>query len=62
MPPLIDFETALQLATEGVAPLTTTEMVDLAEASERVLAGAILADRDLPPFHRAAMDGYAYCN
>jgi molybdopterin molybdotransferase len=35
------------------------EKVTLDHACGRVLAEPILADRDYPPFHRAAMDGYA---
>ncbi|QBY00731.1 molybdopterin molybdotransferase MoeA [Rhodophyticola sp. CCM32] len=36
-----------------------TETVPLAEASGRVLARAVLAKRDQPPFAASAMDGYA---
>ena len=36
-----------------------TERVGLAEAAGRVLAEPIVADRDLPPFDRVAMDGIA---
>ena len=36
-----------------------TESVDLLHASRRVLAEAIVADRDLPPFPRSARDGFA---
>lgn len=35
------------------------EKVALAQAGRRVLAEEIKADRDLPPFHRATMDGIA---
>src|ERR1700732_1501940 len=35
------------------------EKVGLEQAYGRVLAEAIRADRDYPPFHRATMDGYA---
>ncbi|MCS7210680.1 MAG: hypothetical protein NZ844_03505, partial [Chloroherpetonaceae bacterium] len=37
----------------GIAELT------LAEAVGRVLAEPLIADRDFPPFHRVAMDGFA---
>ncbi len=37
----------------------TEELVDLADASGRVLAAEVQADRPVPPFDRAAMDGYA---
>ena len=36
-----------------------TESVDLLAAFDRVLAEAVVADRDLPPFPRATRDGYA---
>lgn len=36
-----------------------TESVDLLSAAGRVLAEAITADRDLPPFPRSTRDGYA---
>lgn len=60
MAPLLDFDSALNRTTDGVAPIGRTEYIPLAAASDRVLAVDVLADRDLPPFNRAAMDGYAY--
>jgi molybdopterin molybdotransferase len=36
-----------------------TEQVLLLDALHRVLAAPVLADRDLPPFHRSTRDGYA---
>jgi molybdopterin molybdotransferase len=38
---------------------TTTESVDLPDASRRILAQSITADRDLPPFPRSARDGFS---
>jgi molybdopterin molybdotransferase len=40
-------------------PRWSTEDVPLAEAQGRVLRADIRADRDLPPFDRAMLDGYA---
>jgi molybdenum cofactor synthesis domain-containing protein len=40
-------------------PTLASEDVGLADALSRVLAEDVAADRDLPPFDRAAMDGYA---
>jgi molybdopterin molybdotransferase len=37
----------------------TTEQISLLHALHRVLAAPVLADRDLPPFHRSTRDGYA---
>ncbi|MCW7463673.1 molybdopterin molybdotransferase MoeA [Leptospira limi] len=36
-----------------------TELIPLSNALGRVLAEDIFADRDYPPFHRSAMDGFA---
>ena len=41
------------------APLLGAETVPLAEALGGVLAEAVAADIDLPPFDKSAMDGYA---
>src|ERR1051325_1957431 len=35
------------------------EQVALSESNGRILAAHLIADTDLPPFHRAQMDGYA---
>jgi len=40
-------------------PLAPTEKSPIAEAHGRVLRAGIRAERDLPPFDRATMDGYA---
>lgn len=40
-------------------PRLPAETVGLAEARGRVLLEDVFADRDLPPFHRSAVDGYA---
>jgi len=47
-----------RLIAEQASPLGA-ERVDLLAAAGRVLAQAIVADRDLPPCDRSAMDGYA---
>jgi len=59
MTQLPDYADALQAALEPVTPIRETEAVSLGEAPGRVLAEPIVADRDLPPFNRAQMDGYA---
>ena len=46
-------------AAQAFAQAHATESVDLLAARERVLAEDVVADRDLPPFPRAARDGYA---
>jgi molybdopterin molybdotransferase len=46
------------LAVHG-EPITRTERVTVADAAGRVLAQQLIAGADVPPFARAAMDGYA---
>ncbi len=41
-------------------PLLPAEDCPLTQSLGRVLRGAVKADRDLPPFDRVTMDGYAY--
>lgn len=55
---LPDYDDALNAALDPVEALGVEE-VDLASAADRVLAEPIVADRDLPPYDRAMMDGYA---
>jgi len=43
---------------DGLQPLEA-ESVSLADAQGRVLAQDVCADRDMPPFNRAMMDGFA---
>jgi molybdopterin molybdotransferase len=59
MSTLPDYADALQLALRGVKRIERFEEVDIANAGGRVLGDSIVADRDLPPFNRAQMDGYA---
>ena len=40
-------------------PALAVEHVSMHRAVGRVLAQDLCADRDLPPFHRVAMDGFA---
>jgi molybdopterin molybdotransferase len=55
---LLGFDEALALVL-AAAPRPKRETVRLAEAQGRVLAGDVRADRDLPPFDRSMLDGYA---
>ena len=54
--PLADAQEIIGAAAE---PLARTETVSLREARGRVLARDLMAPADVPPFARAAMDGYA---
>src|ERR1041384_5412382 len=55
---MITVDEALSIILDNVEPLGD-DSVRLAFAHRRVLAEAIVADLDLPPFDRARMDGYA---
>ena len=55
----IPIEDALKLARDAATPLTRTEHIGLDDGAGRVLATTVVATRDVPPFNRAAMDGYA---
>jgi molybdopterin molybdotransferase len=55
----ISLDEALATILEAATPVTRTERIPLAEAGGRVIAAAPPAAVDVPPFDRAAMDGYA---
>jgi molybdenum cofactor synthesis domain-containing protein len=55
----IPIEEALTIAIESTRPIERTERVRLEDADGRVAASAVTARADVPPFDRAAMDGYA---
>ncbi len=62
-PQPLPFETARQIVQQQIDRLASTtpatETVDLDAAAGRVLAAAVQADRDYPPFNRSARDGFA---
>ena len=55
---MIELKEALQIVLDA-ARLLGTERVDMDDALDRVLAEDVAADADMPPFDKAAMDGYA---
>jgi molybdopterin molybdotransferase len=55
----IPLDEALALSLESATPLDRTERVPLEEVDGRVAASTVTASADVPPFDRAAMDGYA---
>jgi molybdopterin molybdotransferase len=55
---MVTVEQALEIVLRET-PALASEEVPLADALSRVLARQVVADRDLPAFDRAAMDGYA---
>jgi molybdopterin molybdotransferase len=55
----IPLDDALALILDAATPIDRVESVALSHASGRVVATAPAAAVDVPPFDRAAMDGYA---
>ena len=55
----IGLDEALMLVSEATIPLERTERVALAELGGRVAAGDGVSEQHVPPFDRAAMDGFA---
>ncbi len=55
---MISFDRAFEMMMSVARPLGT-ETVPLREACGRVLAQDVVCDVDMPPFDRAAMDGFA---
>ena len=58
---VLSFEEARSAVEKEAARILPpeSEVADLLDASGRVLAEPVLADRDLPPFPRSTRDGYA---
>jgi molybdopterin molybdotransferase len=55
----IPLDEAMALVMEAGTPIDRTERVPLREANGRVAAETAISAEDVPPFDRAAMDGYA---
>jgi molybdopterin molybdotransferase len=50
---------AQTIIDQAIVPIERTQRVRVQDANGRVLARDVAADADVPPFSRAAMDGYA---
>ncbi|HWR21106.1 MAG TPA: gephyrin-like molybdotransferase Glp [Verrucomicrobiae bacterium] len=59
MKTLLGLEEGMRIVMDAAQPIERTEQVALLEAAGRVLSEEICASMDVPPFARAAMDGYA---
>ena len=55
----ISLDEARTIIGRSILPITRVERVSLDRASGRVLAETVTSGADVPPFARAAMDGYA---
>jgi molybdenum cofactor synthesis domain-containing protein len=56
---LISYQEAGEIIDRHIHPITRTESVPIDDAVNRVLAADLIAAMNVPPFNRAAMDGYA---
>ena len=55
----ISLDEAKTIIERAITPITRVERLPLERAAGRVLAETITSSADVPPFSRAAMDGYA---
>ncbi|MFA6334701.1 MAG: gephyrin-like molybdotransferase Glp [Bacteroidales bacterium] len=55
---MIRFEQALEIVLSQSLEIGK-ELVPLSEAAGRVLSSTVYADRDMPPYNKSAVDGYA---
>lgn len=55
----LDYKVASQILIDQVKPIET-ETIALEESSGRILAEAVVASEDVPPFDRSPYDGYAF--
>jgi len=53
------FHDAVRMVLDGAVPIDRVERVALSAGDGRVAAHDVIAEVDVPPFDRAAMDGYA---
>jgi molybdenum cofactor synthesis domain-containing protein len=56
---LLPYEEAKKVVDSNIKPITRVETVTIDDALGRVLAEDVVAVLSIPPFDRAAMDGYA---
>jgi len=56
---LLPFVEAKRVVDNNIKPITRVEVVNIDDALDRVLAEDVVAGLSIPPFDRAAMDGYA---
>ena len=57
--PMRSVDDAVALIVAQLSPVEGADIVPVAEADGRVLAGDLVASLDLPPFTNSAVDGYA---
>lgn len=57
---MVTLDQALAFLADRVEPVVGSEVLALPDCADRVLAEAVAAERDQPPFANSAMDGFAY--
>lgn len=60
-PELMSVENAILKIQQAIQPVVETEVVDLLDALDRVLAENVFSAIDVPGYDNSAMDGYALC-
>src|SRR5688572_30169315 len=55
----IPLDEARQLIADACRPIDRTERIGIVDANGRAAAADVASTRDVPPFSRAGMDGYA---
>jgi molybdopterin molybdotransferase len=55
----LPLDEAFAIIERAIRPIDRTERIPLQQANGRVLAQDVISNADVPPFSRAAMDGYA---
>ena len=56
---VLRYSRALNLILSKTNPIKDAELIEIRDAMDRVLAEDIVAKMDIPPYDRAAMDGFA---
>jgi molybdopterin molybdotransferase len=55
----LSYQDAVRIVMDAARPIARVEQVAISDAAGRIAARDVLAASDVPPFDRAAMDGYA---
>ncbi|MBL4740870.1 MAG: molybdopterin molybdotransferase MoeA [Sneathiella sp.] len=58
---MITVQEARKLIADATIPITTTEIIELYDANNRILAQDIYSTLNVPPANNSAVDGYAFC-
>jgi molybdopterin molybdotransferase len=56
---MIPFSQAVDTVMESDIPMMESERISFADSLNRVLAGDVISDMDMPPFDKSSVDGFA---